>query len=207
MPPRAKREPAPLDGIATCGAPSTGTVNKARRHEEKARFPHSTARGLAARCCTSRNLRRLGCGGGRDPWQERGVDLLRPTRSSLGRHGRVAPEPAPSIFRPRKRPGAGRRKCQGSALGRRAASIFPVASLIPCPLTFFAQSPMMRASRFREQEEGDVARTSPKAGRVPRTPPSRQALFDAITPNAQASGAESTRRWRPAVGSARSSVR
>jgi len=73
-----------------CRAPSTGTVNEAHRHEEKARFPHSTARGLAARRRTSRKGRRLGCGGGRDPWQERGVDLLRPMWRLPWREGETA---------------------------------------------------------------------------------------------------------------------
>jgi hypothetical protein len=90
MPSRAQREPAPVDGIATCRAPSTGTVNEAHRHEEKARFPHSTARGLAARRRTSRKGRRLDCGGGRDPWRERGVDLLRPMWRLLWREGETA---------------------------------------------------------------------------------------------------------------------
>jgi hypothetical protein len=47
-PSRAQREPAPVDGIATCPAPSSGTVNEDHRGERRA-SPHSLARGLASR--------------------------------------------------------------------------------------------------------------------------------------------------------------
>jgi hypothetical protein len=50
MPSRAQREPAPVDRIATCRAPSTGTVDEAHKPDgERRAWPHSLARGLAGR--------------------------------------------------------------------------------------------------------------------------------------------------------------